>query len=615
LLEPRPVTAAILRDLRAYWKPLVVTDLACKLLGLAVLTPLVGVLLRVLMAISGRPVLADQDILFFLLGPAGWSCAVAIAAVSIGIVATEQAALMLIIAAQHRHFHGCIDVLRLSAAKSPRVVAVAGRMAIVSLLAVAPFAVGVGITYFTLLSEYDINYYLQVRPPAFWLALGIGALLAAVFVGIWLRLLTGWLFALPLIVFENVPADRALRASGERARGFRWALMAWIARWIAASMAASAIVTTLIVAIGRLLVPLAAGSLTWTTVAIGLALVVWTLVHLAVSLLSTTLFAAMLLNLYRLRSGGKYIESLGRGAAADDSLTRISGRWIAAGVAGTVAVAVFVGALAVLGIQLDDRCRIVAHRGASLAAPENTLSSIRQAITDGADAVEIDVQETADGEIVVMHDRDFMKQAGNELKIWDATLADLADLDIGTWFAADFKDERIATLGQVLDECRGKCRVVIELKYYGHQQQLEQRVAQIIDDRHMASDVVVMSLEAAGVEKMKSLRPNFQVGLVLSVAAGDLTKIDIDFLAVNARFADRRLINACHRLDREVYVWTVNDAATMSTMISRGVDYLITDDPVLARTVLAERANMTVPQRLLANLAEWFGLKPKIGES
>lgn len=242
------------------------------------------------------------------------------------------------------------------------------------------------------------------------------------------------------------------------------------------------------------------------------------------------------------------------------------------------------------------------------------MASVRKAIEDNADWVEIDVQETADGEVVVFHDSDFMKVAKTPLKIWDATMADLKEIDVGSWFAPEFQDERVPTLGEVLDACKGKTGVNIELKYYGHDDQLEQRVVDLVEARAMQSGVVVMSLEFDAVEKMKSLRPGWKVGLLLSLSAGNLDTIAADFLAVNASFANRFFIRSAHQSGKEVHVWTVNDAATMSTMIGRGVDSLITDKPALARSVLEQRAQMSAPERLLLELAGILGVTPRISE-
>ena len=200
------------------------------------------------------------------------------------------------------------------------------------------------------------------------------------------------------------------------------------------------------------------------------------------------------------------------------------------------------------------------------------------------------MQETADGQVVVFHDSDFMKLAGVDRKIWDATLADLQDIDIGGWFAPEFKRRTRPHAGRGAGSVPGQSPVDIELKYYGHEQQLEQRVVDIVEAHGMAADVVIMSLKIAGVQKMKALRPDWKIGLLMSVSAGDVNKSGVDFIAVNAAFATRRFIKSAHASGQKVYAWTVNDPTTMSTLIGRGIDGLITDKPALARSVLAQRA-------------------------
>jgi glycerophosphoryl diester phosphodiesterase len=350
--------------------------------------------------------------------------------------------------------------------------------------------------------------------------------------------------------------------------------------------------------------------------AIGSMLILWASVNLVVNLLTTTTFAAILFGLYRHfglpgdldLSRLKLVEPTTD--AAGLRLTRM--RLVAATVV-AVLVAVAVGIVAVRSVHLEDRTAIIAHRGASKAAPENTLAAIKKAIEDKADWVEIDVQETADDKVVVFHDSDFMKLAGVDLKIWDATMDDLKDIDIGSWFAPEFKDQRVPTLAEVLDVCKGKVGVNIELKYYGHDKQLEQRVAEIVEAHDMAAKIVVMSLKIDAVKKMKSLRPSWKVGLLMSVSAGDMRTLEADFLAVNAGFANRRLVRSTHAGGKEIFVWTVNDISTMSAMVSRGVDGLITDKPALAKSVLELRAQLSAPERLLLELAGVFGLDPEIG--
>ena len=215
-------------------------------------------------------------------------------------------------------------------------------------------------------------------------------------------------------------------------------------------------------------------------------------------------------------------------------------RLLAAGIVGVV-VAAAAGAFVVRSVRLEDKVDVTAHRGSSKAAPENTMAAVRKAIEDGADWVEIDVQETADGEVVVFHDSDFMKLAGVDLKIWDATAADLRDIDVGTGFGPEFEDERVPTLGEVLDECKGKVGVNIELKYYGHDEQPERRVTEIVESHGMPADVVVMSLKIDAVRKMKSIRPGWTAGLLMSVSAGNLKNVDVDFFCSQRQFRQQEL--------------------------------------------------------------------------
>jgi glycerophosphoryl diester phosphodiesterase len=600
------------------WKALFLTDLVYKVVAFVVLTPLVGGLFRGLVALSGRSILADEDILHFFAGPVGWLSVLVVGVLGLGIIALELSALLGILgsAAACRR----LDVrgaLRFAASRGRAVVGVTARMLAVVLLVAAPFLVLVSLVHARLLGEHDINYYLSEKPPEFWAALALGVLGAAVTVAVLLHLAMSWLFVLPVALFEHVGGWSALRISRERTAGRRRGLLGWIAGWGLASVLVSALGTSIVIAAGRALVPRSAGSLGLLAVTVGLTLALSVGINLLVNLLSNTTLAAMLYTLYR--SGGAKAgpgEPVGAVTITTEPGSRrvlTRARIIGFGLVAVILAAV-AGVAAIKTVRLDDRTVIIAHRGASAAAPENTLAAVRKAIEDGADWVEIDVQETADGRVVVFHDSDFMRVADVPLKIWDATMADLATIDIGSWFAPAFSGERVPTLEVVLAESKGRIGVVIELKHYGRARRLEQRVAELVEAQGMSDNVVVMSLKADSVQKMKSLRPQWHVGLLTAVAVGDLTRAEADFFAVSARLATRRFIRSAHRIGKQVHVWTINDAVGMSTMMGRQVDGLITDRPALARSVLAARAKMSVAERLLLELAGVLGVAPELGE-
>ena len=130
--------------------------------------------------------------------------------------------------------------------------------------------------------------------------------------------------------------------------------------------------------------------------------------------------------------------------------------------------------------------------------------------------------------------------------------------------------ERTPTLRDVLDLSRDRSKVLIELKYYGHDKALEERVAQVVEEAEMVEQIEVMSLKYDAVRKMKALRPDWNVGLLLTAALGDVWELETDFLALNAAMATPALIASSHAAGKPVYVWTINDAIGMSRMIDLG---------------------------------------------
>ena len=600
------------------WKSMIVTDLAYKLLAMVVLTPLLTILLQGLLMVRGNPVLSDVDIAWFFIGPLGWLCAIVIGAVWLGILALEQASLLAILAA---HSQGkqlnALGALQYALTYTVSVVRVAGRLTAASLLVAAPFLLTAGSVYLFALSEYDINYYLDERPLIFRVAVGLAVILGAGLMSILLRLYSGWFLALPLVLFDRVPTPVALPKSRQMIAGKRLLVLRWLVAWLLVGILANAIATFFLGMAGRWLIPSTLGSLALLAGRVGLMLVAFSLVSLVLHLIGSLGFAILMFHAYQKLNPGaeKSLASAPllnhRHPFPKPTLNRY--RAIAICLIGLL-VAAWIGASAINRLQWKEDVKIMAHRGASKAAPENSLAAVRVAMEAGSDWVEIDVQETADGEVVVIHDSDFMKLARNKTKVWDARLSDLQSIDIGGSFGPSFQNEHVPTLSEVLQLCQGKTGILIELKYYGHDQQLEQRVVDLVEKHGMSNEIMVMSLKPEGVRKMKRLRPTWKCGVLLSVSVGNIQKIEADFLAVNARFATRSLINKLHQAGKEIYVWTVDDPVSMSLLMNRGVDGLITNRPEVAKEVLKQRSNMSSTDRLLTEIAGLLGKPPKYEE-
>ena len=597
---------------------MIVTDFAYKLLAMVVLTPLLTILLQGLLLARGNPVLSDVDIAWFFLGPLGWLCAIVIGAAWLGILALRQASLLAILAA---HSQGkqlsVLGALRYSLNHTVPVVRVAGRLTAASLLVIAPFLLTAGSIYIFALSEYDINYYLDERPMIFRIAVGLAVILGTGLLTILLRLYSGWFLALPLVLFDRVPTSVALPKSRQMIAGKRLLVFRWMVAWLLVGIIANAIATFFLGMLGRWLIPSTLGSLALLAGRVGLMLLALSVVSLILNLIGSLSFALLMFHAYQKLNpdAEKSLASAPRLSNRQHFPKPTLNRYRAMAICliGLLAAA-WIGASAINRLQWNEEVKIMAHRGASQAAPENSMAAVRMAMEAGSDWVEIDVQETADGEVVVIHDSDFMKLARNKTKVWDARLLDLQNIDIGSSFGPPFENERVPTLSEVLQLCQGKTGVLIELKYYGHDQQLEQRVVDIVEKHGMSNEIMVMSLKPEGVRKMKRLRPNWKCGVLLSVSVGNIQKIEADFLAVNARFATRSLINKLHYAGKEIYVWTVDDPVSMSLLMNRGVDGVITNRPEIVRDVLRQRSGMSSTDRLLTEIAALLGKPPTYGE-
>lgn len=604
-------TRDIANSLVASWRSLVATDLLFKLLAFALLTPLFLILWQCLLMLAGQSVLSDVDIAMFFAGPFGWFSAIVLGAVWLAIVAWEQASLLCILAARSTgKAVSATSAVRFASGHAASVLAITTRLLGWTLLAIAPFLLVAGGVYFWLLGDYDINYYLNQRPSEFKIAVGAGVILALVLTAILLRLYSGWFLALPLVLFDQLPARDALRGSERMVAGNRRKILVWLITWLVVVFLSNLLVTALVGWLGRWLIPSSIGSLIFLATRIGLLVLILAAASLVINLLATVVFSGILFHGYRQLNPNAAAAIATR--LTNDHVSEVKTRSmitrsrLAAGSIIAALGAAIVGYWALNSLSLEDDVQIMAHRGASMTAPENTMAAFRQAIDDGADWIELDVQETADGEVVVLHDSDFMKLSGNPLKIWDAKLSDLSGLDVGTWFDPKFASERVSTLAEVLRLCKDKIGVNIELKYYGHDQKLEQRVVEIVEAEGMADQIMLMSLKPEGIAKIKSLRPSWACGLLLSVYVGELQSIEADFLAVNSKFATRSFITRAHEADKQVFVWTVNDVATMSQALNRKVDGILTDRPDLARQVLQQRSEMSSAERLLTELSILF---------
>ena len=592
----------------SYAAPFTLIHLALRLLSAAVIVPASGLVLAAALAMNGQTAMTDQDIAVFLLTPAGFTGILAIIGLSIIASLLDLTVMTSTLRrGEHRATAALISGLSLVLGRFTALFRLGVRLALRVLMIAAPFIIAAaGVAWMTL-SDYDINYYLTYQPPTFLIAAGIIGALALALAAVLLSQLARWAVALNFLLFQRADPKRAFALSAAGLRGQRWGvisrLLAWaLVRFLLATMAAT--VGGLLIAGAQELFEL---NLRLVAICTLIVLAVWWLADAVVSALANGALAVLLDGLYQ-RVGGEPAV-----VAVPDDSNQVRARMPPILLLFVIAVSLVLGGIAFAGDRLERvgiqrSVEIIAHRGAAGARPENTHASVEKALEDQADWVEIDVQETADGEVVVAHDSDFMKQAGVKLKVWNATQADLAKIDIGSWFDPAYASERPPTLRQILLSAKDRSGVLIELKYYGHDVQLEQRVARIVDATGMNDQVASMSLKRRGVEKMQQLRPDWPHGILAATAIGNLAAVKADFLALNTGQITVALIRQAHAQGKQVYAWTVDEPVTMVRLISMGIDGLITNEPALARTVMETRNELSTLERLVLWLTDQFDL-------
>lgn len=608
----------ILQNLRRCWSKLLLADLIFKAISFILLAPAISLVFRGFLSAYGRDVLADADIAKFLLHPIGIAALLVVSALLVGLVAVELAILMtLSLAAQENRTVSIRGAMHFVATRNVgAILRLAIRVILEMLLWAIPFLAAGGGFFWLFLTDHDINFYLTDKPPEFWIAAAcIGSCLVAM-VAVLLWRVSNYVFATQILIFEKATPHEALEFSTARAVGYRLTIIKALCVWGAIHFGIGAALTFAVGFVGQSLILAASGTIVGLIFAVGTALCLVAVANGLSNALSNCTLGCLL--------GIAYLRS-GRDESGEIHLPTLEKHDLLAGMRvtpGRIAATLVIGVLAagLLGrfvlssFSLQDNVVITAHRGGATAAPENTLAAFERAIADKTDWVEIDVQESSDGIVLVAHDSDLKKVAGNATRIWEATADELRQIDIGSYHGGEFSGERIPTLDETLKLCKGRVKLNIELKYYGHSQDLEAKVVDLVEANDMQDSIVIMSLKQSGIDEIKKLRPGWICGLLTAVATGDLTKANADFLAVNASIANKSFIQLAHKRDKEVAAWTLNTASDISRMISRGVDNIITDDVALVHSVLKQRRDMSPVDRILLELAVYFGVETQTFE-
>ncbi|MCP3028487.1 glycerophosphodiester phosphodiesterase family protein [Halobacillus sp. A5] len=232
----------------------------------------------------------------------------------------------------------------------------------------------------------------------------------------------------------------------------------------------------------------------------------------------------------------------------------------------------------------------IAHRGASGYAPENTMAAFDKAVDMKADMFELDVQMSKDGELVVIHDTTVDRTTDGTGNVGDLTYDELQELDAGSFFGEEFAGEKIPTLGEVLDEYRGKSGILIEMKSPSLYPGIEEKIAEELKKRNLDKPnndkIIVQSFEHDAVQAFHSILPDVPVGVLLSYSADGISNEQLmefasyaEYVNPNMAMIDTELVERIHEYGMETHPWTVRDQESADYLLESGADGIITDYP------------------------------------
>ncbi|MBK9099042.1 MAG: glycerophosphodiester phosphodiesterase [bacterium] len=248
---------------------------------------------------------------------------------------------------------------------------------------------------------------------------------------------------------------------------------------------------------------------------------------------------------------------------------------------------------------------IVAHRGASAYAPENTIAAFKKALELGADALELDLRQTSDSVLVVLHDTDVERTTNGKGNVKYFSFEELQKLDAGSWFDKKFSDEKIPSLREVIDLLDDSTLIIIELKegnetYPG----IEERVVELVNQNNIESQTILKSFDPNVLKRLRILEPDIPLlyvyalripwlGMIIDrgVTFDSVYDLDVEYLQPHRFFLSQSFVNDAQSKSFKIISWGVNSTEAINESFDFGVDGIETDYPDKVLGIINEIRN------------------------
>lgn len=247
---------------------------------------------------------------------------------------------------------------------------------------------------------------------------------------------------------------------------------------------------------------------------------------------------------------------------------------------------------------------VTAHRGASKEYPENTMRAFMGAKELEADWIELDVQQTKDNQIIVIHDSNLKRTTGVNKYTWEMAYEEIETLDAGSFLKEEYKNEKIPLLKDVLLFAKeNKIKLNIELKPTGKETDFEKNVIALVKEIGYEENCVLASQTYSVLENIKKIDSEITTLYVMSFAYGNVTTLNAaDHFSIEASSITENLVKYIHDENKKIFAWTINTEESMQKMIDLKVDNIITDNISLAKKVIDKNKDTN----LLEEYIKWI---------
>jgi len=238
---------------------------------------------------------------------------------------------------------------------------------------------------------------------------------------------------------------------------------------------------------------------------------------------------------------------------------------------------------------------ITSHRGGSFLAPENTMAAVKNALDMGASRIEIDIRQTKDSVLVLLHDKKLKRTTGQKGKLKNFTFFETRGLNASSGFKSSFTFQQIPTLSNVLKLVDGKSKLILDLKVSG--KAIEKKLLRLIDSCHAQNWCIIASMKDKPLKRIHKIEPSIElhksfvgkipiipVYIAIGLFTRSLKKYDyITEFNFKFNFISKHLVNKIHCLHKKINAWTVDTQSKFIKVVSKNVDGVITDNPNISK--------------------------------